>query len=1390
MPTRSGYWRRLLARTTSKVLRRQGRRKSFVPGLNFEYLEERRLLSVTRVEIDALSSTLIILGSDEAESVVVAENSPNVISVYYEIDGAGVSDSFDKSLVESILFYGYEGDDRFENGTNLIALADGGGGNDVLLGGSGADDLRGGAGNDILHGNGGHDQLQGGDDNDSLIGGLGDDQLLGGSGDDQLYGQGGNDALQGDDGNDLLFGEAGLDILIGGSGNDTLQGGEEDDQLFGNDGIDTLNGDAGNDLLVGGNGNDQLRGGEGDDQLYGLTDNDSLLGEAGNDLLNGGEGNDSLDGGADNDELQGGTGDDILRGGTGDDKLYDREGNDILFGDAGDDLLVGGNGDDKLRGGEGNDLLFGSDGNDDLRGDSGNDILRGELGDDTILGGDGDDQLHGGRGSDSLYGDEGNNILLGYGGDDLLFGGEEIDILIGGEGNDQLRGLGGNDVLHGEGGDDVLIGNDGDDYLVGGSGSDRLYGHTGDDRLFGGDGNDQLFGAQGVDRIFGGSGNDELRGGEEGDLVVGEAGNDLLFGDDGNDVLIGGEDVDSLQGAAGEDLLIGAMVTHSQAALDLLLATWTNGDAYEARVQAIEDLQFAAPLKSQETVFDDYVPDFVLGGTDRDWFFLPGIMPTYDPLGAHEDEGVPPEGHQHSASIVQELPVVEGFDLIDSLDTLGDKQADESLSTLIPHADDPVKRREHLALFQLVRYDQVTHTAVSSGAWSDAATWQGGVVPSDSARVLIPVGVEVTVDRVIAASVFSIRVDGTLSFAPTVNTQLRVDTIIVSAVGSLEMGTAAQPIAPNVSARLIFTDNSPINRSFDPFDISRGLITHGAVSMYGAEVTSHVELAGPVVAGTSLLQLSQAPIGWKVGDQIIIAGTTEGQNQDESRTIVAISGNLVAIQPLSYNHLTPSPELKVHLANVTRNVILTSAGTDPARRGHAMFMHNRDVDIEYAGFYGLGRTDKFQPLNDSVVDENWILVAGTGTNSRARYPVHFHRNGTLMNGNPSIVKGSVVVDSPGWGIVNHSSYVDITDSVTYNVNGAGFVTEVGDETGAFARNIALSTFSSGDHIDSREHLQDFGFTGDGFWFQGAGITVVDNVSASAEGSGFIFYTRGLKEGGEPSAHFLAANLPDPSLAQAAPSILVDFVPIREFHGNVAYASGVGLSVQYHLRDTTHAVWSVFGDSTFWNNAVGVDVPYTHQTILRNLAIIHDAVANIGIIGVDNNSVTKNIVYDNLTVKNYYQGINVARRGSSVVNGGVFVARYAIVIHPPSEENRLVLVQGPIVFGQLPPGFASAGLTEVEMRFDTVPVGHLPLSEHLFYSNTVSLNYGPHSNRNAYYFQQDATAIPFPSPDVTIPNEYVGLTTLQLRNIYGLTIGGELAPTNVVTDPSIAGLLDP
>ncbi|RMG36627.1 MAG: hypothetical protein D6725_10320, partial [Planctomycetota bacterium] len=247
-----------------------------------------------------------------------------------------------------------------------------------------------------------HLLADGGAGNDTLLGSRDRDTLLGGDGDDSIFGDRGRDLLDGGLGHDSIDGGLGDDTLRGGDGNDTLQG------LWGDD---VLYGDAGDDLLDGHRNDDTLYGGDGNDKLIGRQDDDSMLGEAGDDSLFGGGGDDWMDGGV---------GDDTLRGHDGNDRMRGDDGNDTLVGDNGNDTLIGNDGNDTLKGNNGDDLIGGEDGAD---------VLVGHAGNDTIAGGDNDDKLYGGSGNDVVLGEDGDDTVNGQGGSDTVAGGQGTNVI-------------------------------------------------------------------------------------------------------------------------------------------------------------------------------------------------------------------------------------------------------------------------------------------------------------------------------------------------------------------------------------------------------------------------------------------------------------------------------------------------------------------------------------------------------------------------------------------------------------------------------------------------------------------------------------------------------------------------------------------------------------------------------------------------------------------------------------------------------------------------------------------------------------------------------------------------------------------------------------------------
>ncbi|MEL6119141.1 MAG: G8 domain-containing protein [Pseudomonadota bacterium] len=536
------------------------------------------------------------------------------------------------------------------------------------------------------------------------------------------------------------------------------------------------------------------------------------------------------------------------------------------------------------------------------------------------------------------------------------------------------------------------------------------------------------------------------------------------------------------------------------------------------------------------------------------------------------------------------------------------------------HADHAGMHAEHGAVLDLVPRGEATHIAIGSGDWNDPDNWLNGEIPGDDAKALIPEGIKLTYSGDSDAELFTLRVDGALDFATDTNSTLIVDTFVVAPSGSLTIGTEEEPIQDDVDVNIVFANNGPINTDWDPTLISRGLISHGKVEIHGHEKDSHEKVSEDPLAGDTSIQFETVPEGWQVGDTIVIAGTRyEGYYQeqarfgyeppqDEERVITQIDedGRIHFEKPLEYDHDTPRDDLKTSVANYSRNVTFETQDADTAEvfeRGHVMFMHNNDVEVRFAAFDELGRTDKSQDA--FALDD--VSEVNSDTNLQGRYSLHLHRTGTADQDNPAIVEGNAVYGSPGWGFVHHDSHAILENNASYDTFGAGYVAESGNETGAWNDNIAI--FAQGvswadpkganagvDRID----LFDFGRSGDGFWFQGRQVESSDNIAASVH-NGFVYFHRG--ENGD------TGNIPvDSNTSELAgafhynESIRPDEHPITGFNGNETFASQTGLYVLKASFAQNHDVYTVLEDFTAWSVRDGADLSYTGHYILQDFDI--------------------------------------------------------------------------------------------------------------------------------------------------------------------------------------------
>jgi hypothetical protein len=732
---------------------------------------------------------------------------------------------------------------------------------------------------------------------------------------------------------------------------------------------------------------------------------------------------------------------------------------------------------------------------------------------------------------------------------------------------------------------------------------------------------------------------------------------------------------------------------------------------------------------------------------------------------------------------------------------------DHDPDAAIAHPHDPVLQAEHADMLSLVPRAAVTHTAVADGRWSAAATWKEGKVPTADANVLIPKGKTVTVDEVLCVSLRTVRVDGKLVLAADRDTCLVVDTMVVAPGGALIVGTARAPVARARRARILFADRGPIDTRWDPTLLSRGLIAHGQVSLVGAEVTPHVALARAPRKGDTRLVLARAPVNWKKGDRLILTGTAgapgkNGRTQDEELTILGVSGAEVTVRALEFDHTAPRTGLTAYVGNLTRNVSLESQNRKPdelARHGHVMFMHSPRVQISYAGFYDLGRTDKRIAVDDPRLDRAKKLIAGSGTNPRGRYPVHFHRTGADRQIAAISVKGCAVANSPGWGYVNHSSHVDFEENVAYNVHGAAFVTEAGDEIGSFRRNLAVRSTGSGQDTIARNDIQDFGHEGSGFWLQGGGVAVEDNIAAGHRDAAYFFFTSGLIEEGLGRRGFLLANVPEklrvnnvksPKEKQPAGRMTLNYLPLLSCKGNTAFASGLGIIIRFHSPPVTR---SVVEDCTIWRTRIGIRILYSDNVHLKRLRLIGEGkTAQTGI--SQGSEAIGGTVYESLHVEGWATGLEVSDivARSQVIQGGYYDNDVNIALalaYTRAGTGRVDEIKGAIRFG--PNSTRDIALRVNNDAFYTRDPNVL------FFPHVVRIDTEKHPGQQLYFLDQGADSVPLKaeasgkfrsSATGHVPEELIGKTNRELWEKHGLAIAGGVAPAEARTDAKLEGLV--
>src|SRR3989344_2532640 len=578
-------------------------------------------------------------------------------------------------------------------------------------------------------------------------------------------------------------------------------------------------------------------------------------------------------------------------------------------------------------------------------------------------------------------------------------------------------------------------------------------------------------------------------------------------------------------------------------------------------------------------------------------------------------------------------------------------------------------------------YNIATIHSAKSGNWSSADTWKERRVPTTNDKVYIGGSNAVVYDVSSTAEVECVQIDvgGNMVFSREKSTELHVTTLLVK--GTLDMGTDASPIPANVTARVVYNDVA-INTAIDPGSIGNGLLVLGTFTSHGAiKSLTFVRVAGEHKAGETVIRLESPVSGWKAGDVVVLAGSSEGSqvNNQYAAKFIAEAGwdevtissispdgkSITLTKPLAHNHpcarnaddaITFCP----HAMNTSRNVSFTSENAI-GTRGHTIFMHRASTAVKYTEFSLMGRTTNGVQIDQTTYDKNGVPIY-IASNHTGRYALHYHHvigpAGTPADGYQGLVVGNSINRSRRWGFVIHrTSDILAQGNTIYRAEGAGASTgEDGPETrNKFLSNMVLGVTGSKGIENIPEVPEDFekseradrqGSDGIGIWSRAAGTgteirgNVIANVMEDC-----------ISIGGYKAVSGPATAKPGDDFHIKSQSINTDRTKPFEFVDNEFYDCANGIFIPSERLGGPHIV----KDSRFWHNRLAA-IYVSGDLLAENVKIYGDkergstyVVGRRGIGYYDKGNLLDNVILRNVTIEGMNTGFLAAGRSSKVIN---------------------------------------------------------------------------------------------------------------------------------------------
>jgi len=297
---------------------------------------------------------------------------------------------------------------------------------------------------------------------------------------------------------------------------------------------------------------------------------------------------------------------------------------------------------------------------------------------------------------------------------------------------------------------------------------------------------------------------------------------------------------------------------------------------------------------------------------------------------------------------------------------------------------------------------------------------------TDGASLEIPANQVWIYDWKTSPMLEQVTVSGSLIFSDTLDLELHAKKIIVQSGGKLIAGSCECPFEHKLLIELHGVSTDPLNSAFGTKVI--GVADGGELNfngkLYGPSWTT---LAATAPAGATVITLSEA-VNWQVGAQIVLATTDYFENQNEVRSIVAVSGSQVTLDSpltnLHYSNNYRGIEMRGEVGLLTRNIVIRGDASSESTLfgGHTMYLS--------------GSTISLRGVEVTRAGQNGVL---------GRYPVHFHVAGNVTQ--KAYIEDNAIHNCYQRCITVHNTHgITVQRNVGYNTLGHCYFLEVATET--------------------------------------------------------------------------------------------------------------------------------------------------------------------------------------------------------------------------------------------------------------------------------------------------------------------------------------------------------